>query len=71
MKGEAMLIYWITYNGTPETMPRRDKAVLVHDGVAFLNDMRKGLCWDFDDRAAVPIEVGDQWAYLPTPPETK
>lgn len=58
------VVRWVRYDGTPETMPDEDRAVMVSS-------------WDGFGISVVdnPVEAeeiictGDLWAYLPEPPE--
>jgi hypothetical protein len=70
MKGPMMTLDFVTYDGTPEALPKHWKAILVHDketGFFHVNMAiggGKGL-WghDYDD---IILNKGDRWAYLPT-----
>ena len=67
-QARAAAVQWVTYTGEPETLPERGRLVLVHDGVANLSTWHtEDMVWDFDDRAAVRVKIGDRWAYLPEP----
>ncbi len=72
-QARAAAVQWVTYDGTAETLPDRDKEVLAcgHGfyGVAYLVERRGNWWWDFD--IAMPSEAvfpGHRWAYLPIPP---
>lgn len=70
-------VQWVTYDGTPETLPEIGKDVLLyrqlfkHSDKSFLaNTYYNTIEWCFDTAYYDP-EIGDRWAYLPEPPEVK
>ena len=75
---KAGAVRWTTYDGTPETLPEAGDTVLLASGptgqplVVYSRHISPdSFTWCFLEFGLLncAIEIGDQWAYLPQPPE--
>lgn len=70
----ASTLRWITYDGTPETLPGVGETALFDAGedgaiVVFYRLSPQGRTWCHYEPGSgdFEVEVGDRWASLPTP----
>lgn len=83
-QARAAAVQWVTYDGTPDSLPKDGVQVLVHSvrGYHLSNlvvemqydagrDEYLAVDWWCGDQnnCATWVLSGDRWAYLPTPPE--
>ena len=80
-QAKATVVQWVTYDGTPETLPEECNWVLVarpeHAPWPTQLDCSRGFPewgtfeWPGDSVFPISVHPGDCWAYLPTPPEAR
>lgn len=74
-QAKAAAVQWVTHDGTPETRPGIGMTVLLDAGedgtivVYYRSHPVEGRTWCHYELGAgdFEVEVGDRWAYLPTP----